>query len=764
MQAAMTRPVIPSLLLAGLAGLAACSGGSGKPTQPVLPGTGAGTGAGTADPVAADPHLAGRLAFANPGGMWMPRQMDLPQHRAAFEAMGVELDVAALRDPQAAPLDAIVSLEVCTGSFVSPDGLVITNQHCVQDALQANSTADNDRVEQGFLAATRGDELPANPGQRILVTQASRDVTAEITDGLAAITDDGKRKRTVDDRIKLLVAACEQDRPGIECSVESFFRGAEFQLIESLAIVDVRLVYVPHRAVGNYGGEIDNWAWPRHTGDFAFFRAYVGKDGKPAPYAQDNVPYRPRTWLKIAKQGLAEHDFVMVAGYPGRTNRLDTLSEVQHDIDFTYPYLIEFLQQYYDLLEELGKAGGETALKAGVAKHGIQNALENQQGVLAGLTSSDLLAQKKVLDDKVRAWAAVAGREAYATAIAEFDLLLAEDFKKAKGNFDLGTTLNSAMLGEAMFFVQLAEERAKPDVERKPAFQDRVMPQHVAAQQGFGFGYDAAMDRGVFKLGLRRAMTLPEDERPWLRTILGVKKGVKIDAALIDKVVDALYAKTKLADLPTRMALLEKGTTKQLAKSKDPFIKLARALRPLMKAREDEREARSGRLLLLSSKFAVAMREALDGFLAPDANSTLRVTYGTVKPFKPGEPAFTRATEIPAKDTGELPYDAPKPLLAAVAAASWGPYAAAALGAVPVDFLSDLDTTGGNSGSPTLNGRGELVGLAFDGTLAGVASDVVFDGRVTRAIHVDIRYALWVMDALDGADALLAELGVKPAL
>jgi hypothetical protein len=245
---------------------------------------------------------------------------------------------------------------------------------------------------------------------------------------------------------------------------------------------------------------------------------------------------------------------------------------------------------------------------------------------------------------------------------------------------------------------------------------------------------------------------------------VGAKKGKKIDEAMIDKALDGFYAKTTLADEKLRLELLASGTTAKLTASKDPFIKLALALWPTVKEQEQIEDARYGENLLLASKYAAAMQQALDGFVAPDANSTLRLTYGTIKPFKPDARAFTVASEIAAKDKGEEPFDAPKAQLEAIKAKNWGPYADSALGEVPVDFIGDLDITGGNSGSAVLDAQGELIGLAFDGNTEGLASDVVFNHATTRTIMVDARYMLWVMDAIDGADHVLEEMGVKPSL
>jgi len=759
------RQLAPVLLLAA----ASCGGGTKAPrtgAAPADPGSGSGSGsvAGGGAVAADDPALAARKAYTNPGGMWMPRQMTLPIHAQSLKAMGVAIDAGVLADPTQAPLAAVVSLGGCTGSFVSPAGLVVTNHHCVQTALQVNATPEHNYVEDGFLARTRADEKSAGPAQRIYVTQAARDVTKDVTDGLADVADPVKRTKTVEQREKALVAACEKDRPAIKCDVVSFYRGAEFQLIERLEIRDVRLVYAPRRSIGNYGGEIDNWAWPRHTGDFSFYRAYVGKDGQPADYAPDNVPFEPKHWLAIASKPLVEHDFVMVAGYPGATERVTTYSEVQFDVDWSYPQAIEQLQEVYDELEKLIKGGGMTAIKAGMIKQFVQNALENQQGVLDGLKRGNLLATKKALDEKVRAWAAGAGREEYARAIEQLEQTFDEARKSAKVDAVFARAAGgSQMLGVANQLVRMAEERPKKDAQRKAGFQDRDLPDLIAAQKQLASQYDPAIDRMLLRLAFVRALALPEADRPWLPTLLAAKKGEALDEALIDRRLDALYKQTKLTDEKVRLQLLTKGTTAQLKASKDPFIQVALAMRPMLKAFEERAEARAGARLLLAPKYAVAMREALDGALAPDANSTLRVTYGTVKRRGDARP-FTVASEIPAKDKGEDPFDAPKALLDAVKAKAWGPYADPTLGDVPVDFLSDVDTTGGNSGSPTFNDRGELVGLLFDGTIESVASDVVFDPTITRSIHADIRYALWVMDLVDGADHLLTEMGVAPKL
>ena len=719
-----------------------------------------------------DPALAFRQSYSDPGGMWMPAQMTLPQHVENFQKMGVALDAKTLADPLKAPLAAVVSLGGCTASFVSPEGLIVTNHHCVQGALQYNSDDKHNYVENGFLAATQADEPSAGPAARVMVVQAYTDVTKDMRDGLDAIKDPIARKEESEKRYKGLIAACEKDRPGIRCQVSGFFGGGLYQLIESLEIRDVRLVYAPERSIGDYGGEIDNWEWPRHTGDWSFYRAYVGKDGKPADYSKDNVPYHPAHFLKVSTAGLKPADFVMVTGYPGSTDRLATASEVRHDLEWFYPYLVAYYKERYALAESHLNDEGETKIKAGVQKQFIQNGLEKFEGVLQGFQKNpDLVAQKEALDKKAKDWAAKPGNEQYKAGIDKLESILEEERHTARVDFDRGAAFRgSQLLGTAISFTRWAEERAKKDAERKPGFQDRDMPRALAGQKQFAKNYDRVLDRATFRLALVRATQLPDADRPWLATLLGAKKGQKIDEAFIDKTLDAWYKAQLLEDDKLRLELLEKGTAAQLKASKDPFVQAAQRVWPLIKAEEKKDDARAGELMLVRPLYVEAVKQSLGGALAPDANSTLRITYGTVKSLKPeskemADWPFTVGSQILAKDTGKDPFNSPKKLLEALRAKKFGPFADPSLGGeLPIDFESDLDITGGNSGSPTLNSKGELVGLAFDGNKEGLASDVVFNGVTTRTIQVDARYMIWTMDLLDGADHLIKEMGLEPKL
>ena len=750
-----------------LAVLSACGGGELQNSPLPKTGANAGNGADASFSGGHDASLEFRRAFSNPGGMWMPQQLALPQHAELLAKLGVKMDAKTLSDPLTSPLGAIVFLGGCTGSFVSGEGLVVTNHHCVQRALQLNSTPEQNLVVNGFLAKTKAEEKSAGPSQRVMVAQNFKDVTKDMRDGLDKIKDPIARKDEVDKRQKELVAACEKDRTGVRCQVSSFFDGGQYELIEMLEIKDVRLVYVPARSVGDYGGEIDNWAWPRHTGDWSFYRAYVGKDGKPAEYSPDNVPYKPKHALKVTTAGLRPNDFVMVTGYPYTTERTETASEVHDDLENILPRYIAFLKERYALAEAHLADGGETAIKAGVLKQGVQNGIENYEGVLAGMKKGDLLKQKDDLDKKVKAWAQEPGNAAQKANLDKLEAILAERRKTDRTDFERGQTLAaSRLLGTALGLTRWSEERDKKDADRKPGYQDRDMPRALANQKELAKSYDRTLDRGAFRLMLVRAVKLPEAERPWLAVLLGVKAGVKIDEALVDKTLDAWYGAQLIEDEKLRVDLLQHGNAKLLAASKDPFIQAAQRIWPIYKAEEKKTDARAGELILVRPTYAEGLKKVLGSMLAPDANATLRITYGTVRSLVPGSTApadvpFTVASQIVTKATGKEPFDAPAKLTDAIKAKKFGKYADASLGGeLPINFLSDLDITGGNSGSPTLNDRGEFVGLVFDGNIEGVASNVVFNGATTRSIHEDARYMIWTMDTLDGAKHLVTEMGL----
>ena len=293
-------------------------------------------------------------------GMWMPQQ--LPQVAKQLKAAGLKLDPATLTKLTEFPMGAIVSLGGCSASFVSPQGLVATNHHCVYNSVAHNSTPERDLLANGFLAHNLDEELPAAPGSRVYVTKAVTNVSGKIISADVAKLSGKKRSDAIEQNQKKLVADCEQDA-GHRCTVSAYYGGLEFYLIKQLEIRDVRLVHAPPAGVGKFGGDTDNWMWPRHTGDYGFYRAYVSKDGKAADFSKDNVPYLPQHVLKLAKEGVKEGDFVMALGYPGRTNRHRLPSEVAFTFGWNYPAYVKMSGENLAIIARETADNKDTALK-----------------------------------------------------------------------------------------------------------------------------------------------------------------------------------------------------------------------------------------------------------------------------------------------------------------------------------------------------------------------------------------------------------------
>lgn len=710
--------------------------------------------------------------FENPGGMWMPSQLDA--HAKTLQDLGVKLDPAALTDPTSFPLNAIVSLGGCSASFVSGEGLVITNHHCVTGELQHNSTPARDLLVEGYLAKSRSEELPGGPKARVYVTSAFTNVTDRVLQGTDTISEDDARAAAIEKREAEIATECEAGKADTRCTVASYYDGAQFILIEQLAIRDVRLVYAPHAGVGVFGGEIDNWRWPRHTGDYSFLRAYVGPDGRPADPSPNNVPYRPPHHLKVASSPLQPGDFAMVAGYPGRTYRLKTSAEVTEAVEWKYPREIARYDAYIALYTEMGARRPELRIKAASRLRGLANYRTNFQGMVDGLSAGGLAAQKTQLEAELRAWidADPERKTELGDVLPQMDALA--EARKATRDRDAAIdeiAKASALLQIAGILHEIAKERSKPEAERIPGFQTRAIGEFRTELESLAGRYDPELDAALLGLAVRRVAALEDGKRPddLLQAVLGKAAKLPLDEAKVAGALAAIFAKTKLGDPAVRERLLTAATTATLVKSRDPVFALYARMRPILEELEHREKSYDGAMAKLRPRYIAALREFTPRPIAPDANGTLRVSYGTVRGYRPRPGAevyapFTTVSQMVAKHTGEVPFAAPAAVIAAAKAKQFGPYVDERIGDLPLDFLADLDITGGNSGSATLDARGELIGLAFDGNYESIASDWLFMPEVTRSIHVDIRYVLWLMDAVDGADHLLVEMGVTPAI
>ncbi|MDT8998439.1 S46 family peptidase [Paucibacter sp. APW11] len=702
------------------------------------------------------------LAQANEG-MWMPQQ--LPQIAKDLKATGLAIDPASLSKLTEFPMGAIISLGGCTASFVSPQGLVVTNHHCAYGSIQYNSTPVRDLLKKGFLAQSLEEELPAAPGSRVYVTEAVRDVSAQILDAKTTALKGKVRSDAIEANQKKLVAECEQDK-GYRCTVSRFYGGLVFQLIKQLEIRDVRLVHAPADMVGRFGGETDNWVWPRHTGDYSFYRAYVGPDGKPADYNLANKPYAPKFHLKLASEPLKEGDFVMVTGYPGGTDRHRLPTEVDFNFGWEAPELIRIFGEALELIKQETAGRREAEIKLAGLVQGYGNSFKNMQGQQESYTGSDILARKTAAFHELKAWVnGDAKRSAqYGASIAEIERLLAERQSVEKRELLLNFS-NPLLLTTARSLYQQAQQNLKPDAERRPGFQQRDALRRRQGLEALERRYDEQTDMRLASHFLAQYLALPADQlNATLLKTLGVSAGM--DEVAVKARLGALYAGSKLGDKAERLAWLGRSVDEFKASS-DPFIAAAVALYEDDEARDARNKELGGHIQQAYAgvmKALIAFKASRGQAVYPDANGTLRVSFGKVAGRAQGTidgtswSAFTTLRGIPAKHTGKGDFDAPAQQLAAIKARQFDKYRAPELDSVPVNFLATLDTTGGNSGSPVLNRKAELVGLLFDGTLDAVISDWDFNPKTTRSICLDARYMLWQMKVVDKADKLLKEL------
>lgn len=706
------------------------------------------------------------LAAASPArggeGMWVPQQ--LPEIAGPLREAGLRLPPEQMADLTGDPMGAVVSLGGCTASFVSPGGLVATNHHCAYGAIQLNSTPEENLMHSGFYAAGREDELSAGPNARVFVLDSIRDVTAQVQNAIDAAPDPVGRARALEFIEKRLVADCEHE-DGYRCQLYAFGGGNQYRLFRNVEIRDVRLVYAPPGGIGNFGGEVDNWMWPRHTGDFAFYRAYVGPDGKPADHHEDNVPYQPAHWLRFSDRPLREGDFVMAAGYPGRTNRYALAAEFEQTEQWTYPAISRHYKALIELVEAEGRADPEIAVRYAATMGGWRNTSKNYDGQLEGFARIDAAARKRAEETAVLEWLGLQGEGGQPALDAYAELVEIESEAAATRERDLilSQLHRTGTVGLAMRLYRNAIERTRPDPDREPGYQQRDQPQIAGAVAEMDRRYHPRMDRILQRYWLQQYEALPPEQRvaaidEWLGGD---------DEAAVEAVLERL-AGSSLAEASgrTRWLAADRGAFES---SDDPAIAYAVAVTPEVMGQELERKARAGRILQARPVYLQAVadyRRALGEHVYPDANSSLRITFGNVTGYRGLDGTrhrpFTRLEEIADKATGEAPFDAPQPLLDAIAEKRHGGLADRKLRSVPVNFLSDLDVTGGNSGSPVLDADGRLVGLLFDMNWESVSSNWVFDADMTRTISVDQRYMRWVMQEAFPAPGLLEELDLPP--
>ncbi len=709
--------------------------------------------------------IAGKASAVE--GKWTPEQV-LQLDPKWLRELGLEIPPDKLwgRDG-AGLLEAAVQISGCSAGFVSPEGLLVTNHHCAFAVLQQHSTPERDLITNGFLARTRAEELPGG-NVRATIPHRTRDVTKEIeASAVSAGADDLARFRAIDRKSKEMVASCEA-QPDRRCRLEAFDGGVQYTLFESLELSDVRLVYAPPRAVGEYGGEVDNWSWPRHTGDFALLRVYAGPAGQPAAHSAANVPYRPRHWFPVARKGVAEGDFVMLAGYPGQTFRALTESEMRERGERFHPGRADLYRSWIDLMEAASARDEAARIALADRIKSLANREKNSRGQVAGFRRGRILERKRSSEQEILAWASDRkNRRPEHAAAVEAHGELARLMEQRLAAWDRDFLLDQVIHGPkplhlALTLARWAGEKAKPDLEREPDYMERNRDRALERLRlDQGRIYLPAEQELLVDL-LTRFARLPEGSRSAaVDSFLGKDRspeGIKA------KVAD-LLARTRVTDLEERMKMFGESEA-QLRARRDPLLDLAFALdRELLDWKERE-DRHKGAVSRLRPQWQRAVIAHAGRPVAPDANGTLRVSLAHVRGYSPRDAVQleprTTLSGVVEKHTGEEPFDVPEAVLAAATDAARSRWADPALKDVPVGFLADGDTTGGSSGSPVLNGRGELVGVNFDRVWENVANDFGYLPEVGRNVSVDVRYMLWMLDALQGeaAAGLFKELGL----
>ena len=672
-------------------------------------------------------------------GMWLLPYIK-KMNEKDMKAHGCKLKAEDIYSAEKSSLkDAIVVFGGgCTGEIVSPNGLLFTNHHCGYSAIQKLSSVEHDYLKDGFWAQNNAEELPAE-GLSVRFVRHIFDVTADIMGNIPSTASHEEYTTIADQNKEALIAKLEAEYPGMQIIIPSFFGGNQFFAFVYEVYTDVRLVGTPPSSIGKFGGDTDNWMWPRHTGDFSVFRVYAGKDNRPAAYSKDNVPYKAEKWLNISLDGIEEGDFGMIMGFPGSTERYMTSHEIDYMLEVDNPQRIYIRGERQKILREWMDSDQAIRIQYDAKYASSSNYWKNSIGMSRGITKLNVRDKKAQQEAEFQAWADknTLPEEGYIDALS----LIEQSQSEAKAE---NATLQ--YISEAFFqSVELLRT---------------VMG--VRDFEQFYKDYNADVDRAVAK----RMFVIYRQNNTLLPSIYE-----KIDAEFggdSDKYVDWLYDNSQLTSLEkynTISALTEEE--QKVALESEPAWELVNSIYNLY------RELFAP-IAVAQQKYEEGHRKYIDGLMkmhpekpwASDANFTIRLTYGNVLPYSPADGIvynhYTTIDGVMAKEDRSNPveFTVPERLKELYRKKDYGRYADKN-GDLPVAFLVNCDITGGNSGSPVMNNKGELIGLAFDGNWEAMSGDVAFEPELQRTIAVDIRYVLFVIEKYGNAKWLVDELTIK---
>jgi hypothetical protein len=691
-------------------------------------------------------------------GMWLPHQMK----QLGLEEKGLILNPDEMfREDGTGIMSAIVYLGGGTGEFVSSNGLILTNHHVAYRAIQRASTPEKNYLKDGFVAWKNEEEISV-PGYYAEVLLNYEEVTERVN----SVLKPGMSYREIHDALDLkkkqMIAEVEKEAPDRRCKIAAMYSGLKYYLFRFKRLSDVRLVLAPPKALGNFGADIDNWMWPRHTCDFSFLRAYVSKDNVGIPYAEDNVPYHPKSVLTISMAGVKTGDFSFVMGYPGKTYRNYTLSQMEKDIN-TMKRNIDFRTKQIAFFEKAGQKDEKINLLYASRLKSLNNGLKNYTAKLEGFEKAGVIEIKKKMENNFTEWvnSSADRKEKYGSVlndIEEYIKRTEEEYVKY-GNINnlLSSRYGAELASQAHTILRIVTEGAKPDMERESKFQERNLSRLKLQMKQAERSYDLDTDKQWLMYALKDFKSEPKDKLPAILVeILN-----EATAMGIDEFVNEMYAQTVLADPEKRLQMTEL-TPAQLKELDDPMINFAMKLESYLSVYRENGKARDMELMELKKIYLEAMLQIRENQLASDANSTLRFTYGIVNGYVPRDAVYyepvTTLNGVLEKDTGVFPFYVPEKIKELHQNKDFGRYADSEKADIVTCFLNETNVTGGNSGSPTLNAKGEQIGIIFDMTYESVTGDYYVIPNLQRTISVDIRYVLFVTEKFSGAKHIIDEL------
>ena len=678
-------------------------------------------------------------------GMWLPSLIS--QRIADMQDKGFRLSAEDIYSVNQASLkDAVVLFgRGCTGELVSPEGLLLTNHHCGYGQIQQHSSVEHDYLRDGFWAMTREEELP-NKGLTVSFLERMDDVTDIILNGYDSSMSEKERADLVKSNSEALIKEATQEGKGLRATVEALYYGNQYFLFLYREYSDVRLVGAPPSSIGKFGGDTDNWMWPRHTGDFSIFRIYADKDNNPAPYSKDNVPYKPKKYFKISTKGVQEGDFTFIYGFPGRTQEYIHSEGVRYIEETGDPHKIHLRTLRLDIMKKYMGESQKVRIQYSSKNANVANAWKKWQGEVKGIRKMKTVRTKQEFEKGFDAWAeggefdGVTGKLAALYAELEPYQFATDYYSETVRTIEIA---NFAM-SIARLFSQEDFDKAKAEELAATFYKDWHLP----------------IDKESFVAVMNEyEKNIPEDFKPAYHKEKLAAYG-SVEAWAEDMFTNSIFVdpdKVKaLADEDKETVLKDPAT-----EFSNEFLKwyttdiqpvTARINRDLQLAYRD----------YMRGQMTYCRTQRVPKAFYPDANLTLRVAYGHIKGYSPSDAVYYMPSStikgIMQKDNPEIfDYNIPQRLRDIYAARDFGPWTDAS-GEVPVCFIATNHTTGGNSGSPVINAEGNLIGLNFDRVWEGTMSDIVFDPEICRNIALDIRYVLFIIDKVADADHLLEEM------